>query len=353
MRMLSRAGLLAVLILPVSVQVPGLELTEGRIKTVLDEHSGRFTVAYRPDLSTERYVPLLDDGDPSTSALWIRDGNDVHRLGRSSRFDQSMERRSGGSASFHWSSARLEITERLTLVTTGGARLANAVLVELDIENVSETDREVEVRYLFDTLLAESRSAHFLADGVGRLRSETQVEPGPNDAWWESPDPDREAVAFRQVADGEDVTTPARIVFANWKRLAEGAFDYTVDETRTFSLLPYSINDSAVAVYYPVRTLAPGESRRITALVGAVDVEGYDGFTAEPTGSAQLLDEAAREVERALDRDTAEEELTAVDDILEEIDTLLAADDTTAEDVEVVLEILRRLEERRETYGAR
>ncbi len=349
-----RVLLLLILASVAAWQASAVELTEGRIRLVLHEQSGRFSLDYRADLQRDRYIPLIDDTDPRTSEIRIRDGNDVYRLGSSPRFDLRVEREAGGRAAFVWESSVLRITQRFSFVTSTSARLANGVMVELLIENVSEVPREVEARYLFDTHLSESRQAHFLLADGERLRSETEITPSSARSWWATPDPEREGVGFQQLIAGEGITRPERVVFANWKRLSETTYDYTVNTDRTFSLLPYSIDDSAAAVYYGAEELAPGGSRRITTLVGNLDPAGYADYSAARTESAELLDRAGDEPAPELDARTAREELVSVNDLLDEIDTLLSEDtEADAEDVEVVEEILRQLEDRREAYDTR
>lgn len=342
------------LLLLLVAPLPGLELTEGRIRLVLHEASGRFSVDYRPDLESERYVPLIDSTDPRTSGLWIRDGNDVYRLGSAPRFDLRVERQAGGRAAFVWTSSVLRITQRFSFVTSTSARLANGVLTELIIENVSEVPREVGARYLFDTYLAESRQAHFVLAGGTRVRSETEITPRAGRSWYATPSPESEDVGFQQLIAGEGITRPERVVLANWKRLSETTYDYRVDEDRTFSLLPYSIDDSAAAVYYGAERIAPGGSRRITTLVGNLDRDGYADYSVARTGSAELLERAREGASAELDPRTAREELVSVNDLLDEIETLLS-DQTELddEDVEVVEEILRQLENRKEAYDTR
>jgi hypothetical protein len=146
------------------------------------------------------------------------------------------------------------------------------------------------------------------------------------------------------------------VVLANWKRLSETTYDYRVDTDRTFSLLPYSIDDSAAAVYYGADQLAPGDSRRITTLIGNLDREGYADFSVARTESAELLERARDEASASpdLDAETAREELVSVNDLLDEIETLLAGEgQLDDDDVEVVEEILRQLENRKEAYDTR
>ena len=327
-----------------------LELTEGRLRLVLHEASGRFSLDYRPDLEVERYVPLLDSTDPRTSDLRVRDRNSVYRLGNAPQFDLSVERDTGGAA-FVWESGALRIRQSFSFVTSRSARLANGVLVELTIENLSEVAREIEARYLFDTYLAEANEAHFVTATEERIRSETRIEPSDSLTWWATPSPDHDSVGFQQMIAGEGLSRPERVVFANWKRLSETAYDYTVSSDRTFSLLPYSIDDSAAAVYYPAATLDPGAKRTITTLLGNLDPEGYAEYSVARTESAELLDRADDETEPDLDAETAREEIVSVNDLLDEINTILEnPEEYDEEDVEVVEEILRQLRNRKEAY---
>lgn len=348
-----RRGLLTVLVL-CAVAVPSwtLELTEGRLKLVLHEELGRFSLEYRPELDSERYVSLLDTTDPRTSDVRIRDRNDVYRLGSAPRFEMSLER-SAGSAAFVWESGALRIRQSFSFVTSSGARLANGVLIELSIENRSEVTREVGVRYLFDTHLAETEQTHFVTETGERIRSETSMTPSPEVTWWASPDAERDEVGFQQLVAGDGISRPERVVFANWKRLSESAYDFTVSTERTFSLLPYSIDDSAAAVYYAAEQLEPGATRTITTLVGNLDPDGYEEYSVARTESAELLERTAdtEDEEAGLDRETARQELVSVDDLLDEIDTILSEEEEyDEEDVEVVEEILKQLRNRKEAY---
>lgn len=336
-----------------STQAIALEVTEGRVRLVLHEASGRFSLDYRADLDSTHYVPLLDSTDPRTSGLWIRDENDVYRLGSSSRFDLDVER-STGAARFVWTSSVLNITQDFSFVTSENAKLANGVLTTVTIENVSEKSREVEARYLFDTYLAESQQAHFVTEEGTRVRSEYEMTPSSSNSWWANPDPERESVGFQQLVSGEGITEADRVVFANWKRLSETTYGYNVNNRRTFSLLPYSIDDSAAAVYYGPQELRPGERRTITTVVGNFDPAGYVDFSGAPTETAELLDRASDDAPPELDRETVLRELVSVNDLLDEINTILEeSDNFDSEDVEVIEEILRQLKNRKEAYDTR
>jgi hypothetical protein len=57
---------------------------------------------------------------------------------------------------------------------------------------------------------------------------------------------------------GDGVTTPDRLVLANWKRLSDSPWLYETVPARSFSELPYSINDSAACLYFGPQPLAAG-----------------------------------------------------------------------------------------------
>jgi hypothetical protein len=65
------------------------------------------------------------------------------------------------------------------------------------------------------------------------------------------------------------------VVFANWKRLNDASWSYTTSSARNFNLLPYSVNDSAVAQYYEPRKVAKGTGFTVTMCMGKYSPAGF------------------------------------------------------------------------------
>jgi len=333
------------------------ELEEGRLRLTLHEQSGRFSLAYREDLGRQEYTPLLFARDPRSSALTVTDGEQVYRLGDAGSFTVAA-RTTGDSPGFTFRSGTLEVRQSFSFVSSAGARLTNGVRMEIAITNVSEEARPVGLRMLIDTYLSEGRGAHFrLSDGRD-IESEMQLRSGEIHAtggvgFWVSPSSET-AIGEGQLGlqyslAGSGVTVPERVVFANWKRLSDSRYDFTVRRGRRFSQLPYSIDDSAVAVYYGDEQLEPGQSRTVTTYLGNADPEGYVS-SGEESNLARTLNSVGggRETGGA-SREALLEDVVATDQVLREIDRLLSDPaNVTAEDLELITSILNQLEARKD-----
>lgn len=257
---ISKSALLLLLSLamPLSASTGDTEVSDSRLAVRLEEASGRFSL-FAIDQAGERRS-LLYAPDPRTSVLSIREDNRIHRMGDSAGFSRTAEVLPG-SAAFVWRSSTLEIEQRLT--TANG--ISGAATVDIRVLNRSETSRRVAVRYLLDTWLGEEGGVHFGTSAGEEIRTETRVQPDDERWYWVSGDAE---TSMYYVFSGGAGTEADSVVFANWKRLADARWDYRVTENRSFDLIPYAMNDSAAAVYYPEQTLSPGEEYHVRFLIG-------------------------------------------------------------------------------------
>ncbi len=255
-----------------------LDLTQGRIKLTLHEGIGRFSLSYVTDeIGTAK--PLLVAKDPRTSFLSIAIGDKVYRLGESREFRETVRDIPFG-ARFTWRSSLVTVTESFSFISSPGSPEADGVRIDLVIKNVSEQDLSIGVRYLFDTYLGEPSYVHFRTERNAEIPRELTLFGRDNPEYWVSPlvgDPNR--LGLMCVLSGPGITTPDRIVFANWKRLSEAPWGYETSPTRTFSVLPYSVNDSAVSHYFDPRPLAKGAELQIVTVLGRYTKAG---FTLQP-----------------------------------------------------------------------
>jgi len=273
---------LAALVLAAALPLGALEVTNGQVKLTLHEGIGRFSVAGLAPSSGATFTPLLVAQDPRSSMLSILVADRVIRMGESADFREVAERTDTG-ARFVWTSKQLVVTETFSFIGAPGSDVASGVRVDLEVANVSERDLAVAVRYLFDTWLGEASSVHFRTDMVAGLTRELTVTKDERPAYWISPLADDEnGFGFECMLSGEGVTVPDRVVFANWKRLSDAAWNYTTSAARTFSQAPYSMNDSAVGQYYDARPIARGQSVVITLALGRASPAGLPLKTPEP-----------------------------------------------------------------------
>ncbi len=246
----------------------GLDVSDGRVRLTLIEGTGRFSISCQQASNGGAYVPLLATQDPRTSTLSVVYGNRIYRMGESSDFLEKAERVPGG-ARFVWTSAFLQVTETFTFVAALDSTVSTGVRIDLSLRNLSEQDITVGARYLFDTYLGEPSGVHFRTPSMTQMNRELALTPADKTAWWESPlVGDKDGFGLQVMLSGEGITVPDRVVFANWKRLSDASWSYDVSAARNFNLLPYSVNDSAVAQYYESRRVPRSGGVTLTLVMG-------------------------------------------------------------------------------------
>jgi hypothetical protein len=281
------AGLLAL----VASQLWPIDLTEGRLRVTLHDGIGRFSIAYLSNTRESAYSPLLVAQDPRTSLLSVVVGNKVYRMGEGTEFAQSSEKTADG-ARFIWKSSLLTITESFSFVSSSASTPADGVRIDLTIRNTSRQDLSVGARYLFDTYLGEASFVHFRTNTLTDVTKELALSGSALPLYWVSPLPnDPEELGLQVMTSGEGITVPDRVVFANWKRLSDASWSYTVSAARNFNLLPYSVNDSAVCQYYEPRTVAKGSELTLTVCLGKFNAAGF--ALRQPTPAAAPVVAAA------------------------------------------------------------
>ena len=314
----------------------GLDAADGRVRLSLIEGTGRFTVSVQA-AATGAFLPLLATQDPRTSRLSIVDGNRIYRMGESSEFSEKAERVPGG-ARFVWKSSFLQVTETFTFVAARDATVSTGIRIDLSLRNLSEQDITAGARFLFDTYLGEPSGIHFRTPSITQMNHEMTLLPSDRAAWWVSPlAGDKNDFGLQVMLSGTGITIPDRVVFANWKRLSDSSWAYDTSAARNFNLLPYSVNDSAVAQYYDPRPVPRTGELTFTLVMGLYSKAGYDASAPAPAAvaaaTAPVAPEFAAQMKQSLDegrsaKDTeeaAKADLASVDAILGEIDARLSA----------------------------
>jgi hypothetical protein len=336
----------------VASSVCGLDVKEGRIRFVIDEKSGRFALYFLENAIKNKYVPLLYDQETRTTYATLQIDQKTYKLGDSPEFRVSFSKDSAGGVRIEYRSSLCVVKQSFKFVSSPGSTATDSLSIRFSIENISDKESTIGLRYLLDTWLGEKQSAHFKAGAIGLASTELALSGDYVDQWIRSPGEVAAAgsadAAIFQVLFNGPVTRPDRVVAANWKRLNDAAWLLDVNASRNFTLLPYSINDSAIALYYEPVMLRPGAERVIELLMGVAT----DGFN-----SAKVADSKQPAVPSAsfvpsetapLDEMT---DLVAVRSVLEAINAALAADKTlNKETIEQLAATLDRLEARKGKY---
>jgi hypothetical protein len=249
-----RSALAGLLLAAVLLQAWPLEISSGKLKLVLHKGSGRFSLYLDG-------TALFVDQDPRTSGMALLLDNKVYKLGDSGEFKESVEAVSGGGR-FTWTSKRATVTANFSF------QGADSVSLAVTIANKSPDELSVGLRLLLDTYLGEADFPHFRTDRHREINGELSFSSEDMPAyWWSRSSRLPEAPGLLVPLRGQGVTTPDRLVLANWKRLSDSAWLYEPLPARNFSDLPYSINDSAAGHYYGPARLAAGESRTIVIVL--------------------------------------------------------------------------------------
>ena len=330
-----------------------LEYTKGRIRIVLHEEIGRFTLYYLADLKQKQYRALFSDEDPRTSLLSILEGNNVHRIGDSYEFKRKAEI-VGQGVRYVWDSNKLQIVEEFVPIASSAAPLEDGVKLTVSVENVSEQDLSIGVRFLFDTYLGEDKSKHFTTDGKAEITRELSIPKKEMIQYWVSPDPDsNNEIGLQCMTSGEGISVPDSIVFANWKRLNDSRWTYETNPSRTFMYPPFSFNDSAVIHYYDAMDLPKGATRSITIVLGNRSASGYDISGKQRSDDINTLLQQATSVDSETSNlfYSVQADLSTVNKLLETIDEKLSAvEEISDNDLELIEQILTELKERSAEY---
>jgi len=174
----------------------------------------------------------------------------------------------GQSVEAVWENELISVRQIVGFIGRKATRIQDGVLITYAMKNKSDQPQKVGLRILFDTYLGEKGPYHFeLSDGR-KLEYETVIEGIAFPQSWVSKAIKNPAVCVRGVLIGVSVTAPQKIIFANYKTLRENLGDYHMTRRKRFNNLPYSKNDSAVALYYKSRALDPGETAEYKTILG-------------------------------------------------------------------------------------
>jgi hypothetical protein len=322
--------------------VSGLDVRDGRMRLVVDERSGRFALYFLADVTKNRYVPLLYDQETRTTYPTLLVDQKAYRLGDSPEFRTTVGKDASGNISIEYRSSFCVVRQSFSFTTSTGATLSDGITIGATIENVSQKDSALGFRYLFDTWLGEKAGTHFIAQSGVVLNTEVMYGADSTEQWIRSPG---DAGASLQVSLSAPATRPDRVVAANWKRLNDAPWTVEANPSRNFTLLPYSVNDSALALYYDPVVVRPGASRTIATILGNETTGPQRAAVIAPQASAGSI---AAADSAPLD---AMADLIAVRSVLDAIDAALSSGSAlTPEDQASLEATLKRLEARKVAY---
>ncbi|MGO8694179.1 MAG: hypothetical protein ACLQMF_10990 [Rectinemataceae bacterium] len=339
-----RGPLLFALALAFSATAYGLEAKEGLVRLLVNESNARISLYKLVDVAKKRYVALFYDQDPRTSFATLSiDGRNV-RLGDASDYSITVSRTETG-VRIEFRSSSCIVLETLDFARSAESTLADGLHVSFELENISDRDSRLGLRFLIDTYLAEKSGVHFVTARRSRVSQETTITPSSSESWVETPG---DLANFMVQLAGSGIDKPDLVLLANWKRLSDAPWSFDVNPQRDFTQMPYSINDSAIALYWEPQLVTHGAVRRIDFAMGSFDDKGYLPVGVE-TGTmigSTALGASAPDKATAMATD-----LVATRDLISRIDRALSSGmPISADEIATWQKILDRLEERKKGY---
>ncbi|HAW85101.1 MAG: hypothetical protein A2087_05615 [Spirochaetes bacterium GWD1_61_31] len=354
--------LIGVVLLPLCA----LEVTNGRLRVVINESSGHLSVFYNADTARNTWISLLYEQENKTTYPTLSFNQRTYKLGESGDFRATVSQRNAAIV-IEYRSNFCIVEETITFIKSADSRVMNGLHIGFAITNSTEADASVGLRYLFDTWLGEQPNTHFRYDDGRAVSSESVVRSDSTARWLVSSGSDGTGLMLMLAGAG---TEPDSVILANWKRLNDVSWAFETVGTRNFTLLPYSINDSAMAVYYNPQTLRRGGIRQLDVVLGASSSAGY-ALSASPTAAVAATASGADSAAASTEPTTAAvasvltEFINGADDLQLDIDADVAAarvllnrinellasgQEPSAEDMALIASVLDQLEERLGSY---
>lgn len=174
---------------------------------------------------------------------------------------------------------RVRITQILALKPNPYSGRSDVLDMRWDVTNEDTVALDIGIRSLLDVQIAGNDGAPYFIPGVGTVTLERRFSGAEVPPFWiafEAKDFDPSRLRGLGLLRGPGVTTPDDLVLANWRKIQETPFDYTVDATRVITA------DSAVALYWRPRTVAPGAGFSVNTSYGIAANQGGRAFITAP-----------------------------------------------------------------------
>ncbi len=259
-----------------------LDIKSGSIILSLDERSGILRLYHVSD-DQKTKTSLLYEQDTRTSYILIASGNRLLKL--SDNFSSKIEQQENSVKITYTSDIAIVILE-ITPVNSGGFAFSYTVF------NTTKQDTGIGCRILLDSYLGEKISSHFSSNSNTQIQTETLFSQ-PNLPLWIESSNDKK-IGFRLFVPTIKSLQPDAVLLANWKRINDAVWQPEFQQNRNFTLAPYSINDSAIALFWNAQTVKPSEKRTFSFTIATIQTTAVETPSiSEPTPTVTVSSSAA------------------------------------------------------------
>lgn len=162
----------------------------------------------------------------------------------------------------------IEAIQSLRIVRSSTTGLFDTAEIRYVVTNEGTSPREIGVRILLDTMLGANDGAPFRVRGDA-ITSDTAYTVSDIPEFWQAFDSlSAPSVTSQGTLSGQGATPPDRVYLSNWGSLADGVWDFDFSPGREFIRKGEYEPDSAIALFWDPKPLAPGESREYVTLYG-------------------------------------------------------------------------------------
>ena len=273
---------------PARAEVPErFVMSDSYIQVSVHSGSGRFsarTTGGDPWAPNDTNRPILyEDEMPETSYTTFRIGgeevifgNRYGPFGIDGGFVQEPQQL-GNKTVAVWRYKDVYITQTIQIIPESGDISVGNALITYDVENRGARKVEVGARILLDTMTGDNDGAPIVKAG--------EYEPVPGERefvgaqvpiyWSSSDDFENPTVTTYGILYGWGDEKPDRVVFGHWASLSSSKWEYTPDGWLDYASDDnvYGAADSAVAVYFNGREVAPEGRTRFATVVGMGSIQ--------------------------------------------------------------------------------
>ena len=212
------------------------------------------------------------------------------------------------------------------------------------MEKLKLNSEEKGLRYLIDTFLGEDISLHFKTNTSDNIRFENTILKNDMVDFIISPETENtDTNGLQLITSGSGASTPDSIIIANWSRLNDTSWYYETSSSRNFNLMPYSINDSAVALYYDPLPISPSDSREIIILIGNANPDGFSSINETSIMEISDLLEETNSNYNASGLLAAQADLITLENLINQINNRLELGIITESDMNIIEQIISEL----------
>ena len=301
-----------------------IELSGGNLKLVLYPETGSFSLFELSDIGKNRYEPLFEDRNFSTSSWFsVQMNGKIFKLTQKAGKQIVAEQTSLGARFVFTLTDDFQVEQEFSFTNDSATGTPNAMRISTRIENTSGKPASFALKALLDTNLGEDEGVHFSTNDRKRISAETRISP--------SRDPDSLILSrnknsvFVFYLKGPQVSRPEAVFISNWDRLNTLTWLPEFIEGRSFNTV-YSVNDSALLSLWPEKLLKANEKLEVVMTIGTSLSSPQDAqsvvsstITRDPDSSKmliqQLLDRIA--VIEANPNTASDEELRKLNEALD------------------------------------